>query len=71
VWEPPYDREGQPITADDPNPNTPLGQYENEIRFTWGLKGSPYQRRAARAFFGVLGVIVVAIAAVAIIYAAA
>jgi hypothetical protein len=57
MWEPPYGHEGRPITADDPNPNTPQGQFEGEMRFVAGLGGSRRQRLAARHF--VLGLVAI------------
>jgi hypothetical protein len=57
MWEPRPGREGHPITADDPNPNTPQGQFEGEMRFVAGLGGSRRQRRAARHL--VLGLVVI------------
>lgn len=57
MWEPPYGREGYPVTADDPSPLSPQGQFESEMRFIAGLRGSRYQRRAARVL--VIGLVVV------------
>jgi hypothetical protein len=68
MWEPPYRREGQPVTADDPNPNTPLGQYEGEMRFVWGLKGSRQQRRAARILLGGIAILALLVGAVALVF---
>jgi hypothetical protein len=59
VWQPDYDRDGQPFTTDE-STLTPGGRLEVDRRFFMGFSRntSPKQRRAAKRFLACLALAV-------------